>query len=129
MPSRHADWMAQAQRDLEVARREAGEGYFEWACFAAHQAAEKGLKAVYQLLGGEARGHDLDGLLRGLAARMDIPGPLPDKVSELGKHYIAPRYPNAHVEGPPFQHYTRTEAQRAIQHADAVLRFCKNHLA
>jgi len=26
-------------------------GHYEWACFAAHQAAEKALKAVYQSLG------------------------------------------------------------------------------
>lgn len=129
MPSRHADWMAQAERDMEVARREAGEGYFEWACFAAHQAAEKALEAVYQHLGGEATGHDLNGLLRGLSGRVRISRALLNRASELGKHYIAPRYPNAHVEGAPFQHYTRPEARRAIRHAEAVLRFCRGHLA
>ncbi|MCH8206926.1 MAG: HEPN domain-containing protein [Chloroflexi bacterium] len=121
--------MAQAERDLEVAQRNAAEGYFEWSCFASHQAAEKAIKAVYQHLGGDARGHDLDGLLSGLADRVQIPEDLPAKVSELGKHYIAPRYPNAHAGGAPFQHYTRDEAQRAVEHAEEVIRFCRGHLA
>lgn len=38
--------MAQAQRDLEHARLSIGSGHFEWACFAAQQAAEKAVKAV-----------------------------------------------------------------------------------
>ncbi len=129
MPSRAKDWFAQAQRDLEMAQRAADEGYFEWACFAAHQAAEKALKAVFQHFGGEARGHDLDGLLHGLGQRVRIPRGLDSKVSELGKHYIASRYPNAHVAGSPFQHYTKVEARRAIRYAEAVLRFCGSHLA
>jgi len=120
--------MAQAERDLVHAQHSVADGDFEWACFAAHQAAEKALKAVYQHLGGEARGHDLDGLLKGLADRIRIPRALINQVSELGKHYIASRYPNAHVDGPPFQHYTRTEAERAIRYAEAVLGFCRNHL-
>ena len=65
--------MAQAGRDLSHARHSLEGGDFEWACFASHQASEKALKAVYQSLGGEARGHDLDGLLLGLGDRARIP--------------------------------------------------------
>lgn len=129
MPSRARDWMAQAERDLNVAKRNSGSGDYEWACFAAHQAAEKALKGVYQHFGGEARGHDLDGLLSGLTSRIQGALDLAEKVTELGKHYISPRYPDAHPEGAPFQHYTRTEAERAISYAEAVLRFCRSHLA
>jgi len=129
MPSRARDWFAQAERDLEFASRSMELEYYEWACFAAHQAAEKALKAVYQHLGGDARGHDLVGLLAGLAERLPIPADLPDRVAELGKHYIATRYPNAHAQGPPFRHYTRGEAQRAIEYAQEVLRFSGSHLA
>jgi HEPN domain-containing protein len=129
MPSRARDWFAQAERDLEHAVRSVEARHYEWACFAAQQASEKGLKAVYQSLGGDARGHDLDGLLQGLAERLMVPPDLAERATELGKHYIATRYPNAHAAGPPARHYTQGEAQRAIEHAQEILRFCGSHLA
>ena len=129
MPSRARDWFAQAERDLAHADHSVEAGDYEWACFAAHQSAEKALKAVYQQLGGDARGHDLRGLLEGLAERLRIPPALLDRVTELGKHYIGPRYPNAHAAGPPFRHYTLGEARIAIENAQEVIRFCASHLA
>ena len=93
--------MAQTERDLEVAQRDATGGYFEWVCFAAYQAAEKALKAVYQRLGGEARGRDLDGLLHGCASRIRILKALSAQMTELGKYYVTYGYPNTHVERPP----------------------------
>jgi HEPN domain-containing protein len=47
--------MRQAKRDLEHTRGDLKSGYFEWACFSAHQAAEKAVKALFQHLHGEAR--------------------------------------------------------------------------
>ena len=67
--------------------------------------------------------------MRGLSERVRVPEDLLSKALELGKHYIAARHPNAHAEGPPFQHYTEAEAERAIAHAEAILRFCRDHLA
>lgn len=51
-----------------------------------------------------------------------------DWAKELDKHYIAPRYPNALPRGAPGQSYTRGEAERAIAHAQGILRFCEGHL-
>ena len=129
MPSRARDWFAQAERDLEHAAGSMENAHFEWACFAAQQASEEAIKAVYQFLGGDARGHDLDGLLQGLEDQLQVPTELADRARELGKHYIAARYPNAHAEGPPSRHYTQGEARRAIEHAQEILRFCSSHLA
>jgi HEPN domain-containing protein len=49
MADRSADWLAQADRDLEQARASQRDGRHEWACFAAQQSAEKALvdKARY----------------------------------------------------------------------------------
>ncbi len=47
MPARYQDWMRQAQRDLEHAKRSLKGGDYEWACFAAQQSAEKGVKALF----------------------------------------------------------------------------------
>lgn len=43
MPNRSQDWLAQAGRDLEQATASQRDGRHEWACFAAHQSAEKAL--------------------------------------------------------------------------------------
>ncbi len=121
--------MAQAERDLDHASVSLQAGHFEWACFAAHQAAEKGLKAVYQKLAGEARGHSLRGLLAGLSARLTVPRALEGKAKELDKNYIPTRYPDALQEGAPLDLYTRREAERAIRNAKSIIEFCKSHLA
>lgn len=52
MPERSTDWMKRARRALEAVRRVADETFFEWACFVFQQAAKKGVKAVFQKLGG-----------------------------------------------------------------------------
>jgi len=59
MPERSEDWLAQARRDIESARWQTEGGFFEWACFICQQSAEKALKAIYQGLGGDARGHSV----------------------------------------------------------------------
>jgi HEPN domain-containing protein len=50
MPERAADWLRQAERDLEHAHHALEDGDYEWAAFAAQQAAEKAVKALYQRL-------------------------------------------------------------------------------
>lgn len=128
MPTRQEDWMAQAERDLKHALMSLREGHYEWACFAAHQAAEKALKAVYQKLGGEARGHSLFRLLSGLSPRLNLPEGLEGKTKELDKNYIPTRYPDAIQEGAPFEVYTKGEAEGAIKHAQSIIEFCKRNL-
>ena len=54
MPNRAGDWFSQALRDLEQARDSKQAGRHEWACFAAHQAAEKAVKALHLHRGQEA---------------------------------------------------------------------------
>ena len=53
MADRSGDWMRQAEGDLEHAGLSACEGDYEWACFAAQQAAEKAIKAVYYFHHGD----------------------------------------------------------------------------
>ena len=40
--NRSADWLHQAQADLELAGVSAAAGHHEWACFAFHQAGGEG---------------------------------------------------------------------------------------
>lgn len=73
-------------------------------------------------------GHAVNLLLTELPAGVRPPPELIDLAKELDQHYIAPRYPNAHPAGPPSEYYTRSMAERAIQYAEQVLRFCEDHL-
>ena len=48
MPERSKDWINQAEKDSKVAEVLIKDESFEWSCFAAQQAAEKAVKAVFQ---------------------------------------------------------------------------------
>ncbi len=128
MASRAEDWLRQAQRDLDHARDTLADGTFEWAAFAAQQGAEKAVKAVFQHLGGEARGHSVSQLLAALPEAVRPPRDLIEASKELDKHYIGPRYPNSYPEGAPLDFYTRAEAQRAIETAERVVEHCQRQL-
>jgi HEPN domain-containing protein len=129
MPSRAKDWLRQAQHDLEHARHSLEGGDYEWACFAAQQAAEKALKALYQKAGAEAWGHSVFALLESLPEPFAADTALEESGKELDKHYIPARYPNSYPQGSPDEYYTRAEAERAAALAGRVLRFCESHLS
>jgi HEPN domain-containing protein len=130
MASRSEDWYAQAGYDLQHARQAFANEAFEWACFAAQQAAEKALKALYQKAGAEAWGHSVFALLQNLPPSFSPEAAaLHDTGKELDKHYIPARYPNAYSQGAPHEYYTRSEAERAITQSEEILRFCESHLS
>lgn len=129
MAERSRDWWEQAERDLASARLQLEGGFFEWACFASHHAAEKAVKAVYARLGGEGWGHDLAELLHGLAERMPVPQETAHCARELDRFYIPTRHPNAWAQGSPASHFTREDAEHAVRCAETVLRFCQGVLA
>jgi len=126
---RSVDWIDQAQWDLEHARSDLANGFHDWACFSAQQAAEKAVKAVFQKLGEEAWGHSVADLLSALSLKVTVPENLYQAALELDKAYIPTRYPNAHPSGSPRRRYTRQEAERLIGYAEQILRFCENLLA
>lgn len=150
MPLRWADWWRQSEADLRHARHALEDADFEWACFAAQQAAEKGLKAVHGGRGQEAWGHSVTELLKQLEASGPSttpeaasdteasttgrgaddrrPDPLLDQARALDKMYTATRYPNGLPSGAPADYYTRAEAERAIADAEAILARCRGML-
>lgn len=121
MPNRSRDWLAQAFRDLDQARSSKSEARHEWACFAAHQAAEKAVKALHLKLGQEAWGHVVARLL------VELPSPPPEDIIEkarvLDNFYIPTRYPNGHPSGAPFEHYGCIQSEEAIRYAGEILEF------
>ena len=129
MASRHADWLRQARSDLDHANAAAGLGNYDWACFAAQQAADRAFRAVFQKMGGDAWGHSVAGLLNALPASVAPAPELVDAAEELDRHYIPARYPNSHPEGAPFEHYRKGEADRAAANAEKLIVFCEGLLA
>ena len=125
MPSRAKDWLAQAERDLDHARISADAKQHEWACFAAHQAAEKALKALHYARGEEAWGHVVRQLLDGLGA----PEKLIQKGQVLDTYYVPTRYPNGHASGAPFEYYGVLQSSEAIRYAGEIIEYARLQMA
>jgi len=123
---RPGDWFRQAELDRAAAVDARGQRHFEWACFAAHQAAEKAVKAVHQAAGVEAWGHSVAALLAGLD---DVPSTVTDAAKGLDKHYIPARYPDAHPEGAPGDVYTDREAALALDDLERVMEYARSRLS
>lgn len=126
---RVADWFRQAERDLEQAEDSRRAGRHEWACFAAHQAAEKAVKALHLHLGQEAWGHVIARLLRQLPPAVVVPQNLVEKAQVLDGFYVPPRYPNSYPEGAPFEHFGPLHSDQAIQYASEILAFVRSQMA
>lgn len=129
MPNRAPDWMNQALRDLAQADDSRAAERHEWACFAAHQAAEKAVKALHLHLGQEAWGHVAARLLSELPEDTQVPAGLIDKARVLDTFYIPPRYPNSHPEGAPFEHYGALQSEEAIRYAREIVEFARSQMA
>ena len=129
MAERSTDWYRQAERDLKSAQSQLDAEFFEWSCFIAQQAAEKAVKALYQKLSGEAWGHSVHDLLRGVAEKVDVPELLFESAKGLDRFYIPARYPHGWSSGFPGEYITKKDAKNAISHSKKILRFCKGILA
>ena len=129
MPSRADDWWRQAERDLSHARHSLEAGDHEWACFAAQQAAEKAIKALYQRLHMEAWGHVVHRLLEALPPEHRPDAILVDAGRRLDRFYIPARYPNGFASGAPGDFFTEADARSAIADAEAILEHCSHYLA
>ncbi len=129
MPNRSNDWMRQSQRDLEQAIDSQAAGRHEWACFAAHQAAEKAVKSLHLSLGQEAWGHVVRKLLEELPETVAVSGLILDKARVLDAFYIPTRYANGHPSGAPFEHYGKLQSDEAIKYAGEIIEFCHSQMA
>lgn len=129
MAQRAQDWYRQAVRDLEQARDSQQAGRHEWACFAAHQGAEKAVKALHLSLGQEVWGHVVRRLLEELVPQVAVSPELLDKARILDSYYIPTRYPNGHDEGAPYEHYGSLQGREALQYAGEIVEFCRAQMA
>ncbi|MFU8772267.1 MAG: HEPN domain-containing protein [Anaerolineales bacterium] len=129
MTERSSDWFRQAERDLEQAKDSQAAGRHEWACFAAHQAAEKAVKALHLVQKQEAWGHVVARLLRELPENLDVPEELIAMAQVLDNFYIPTRNPNGHPSGSPFDHYGVLQSQQAVKYAGEIIKFVRDQMA
>ena len=130
MSNRAPDWLRQAEADLQHAELARNNADYEWSCFAAQQAAEKALKALFISLHGDPWGHSVLALLEGLpeAAKRLVNEDLLNSARALDKHYIPTRYPNGFAEGAPVDYYTKRDAEDSLRHAKSILAFCETEI-
>lgn len=124
MANRADDWLEQGRHDLDHARHALDAGDYDWACFAAHQAAEKAVKALILSLSGEGWGHAITRLLQDVTQQTPWEEKRVEELLQsarrLDKHYIPTRYPNGFDAGAPVDYYTNEEADQAIQDAQRI---------
>ena len=80
-------------------------------------------------MGAVAWGHSVVDLLEELAQRQEVPADLRDAALELDKAYIPSRSPDAHLSGSPRRRYIRAEAERLVEYAAQIVRFCEGLLS
>ena len=129
MPRRHEDWLRQAEKDLRHAESALKAGDYEWTCFAAQQAFEKALKALYLSIGGEGWGHSLTKLLRELPDEYRASGSEMQAAMNLDKHYIPARYPNGFDIGAPMDYYSEENAREALKDAKIIFSFVRSKVS
>lgn len=129
MPERSEDWVKQAVRDSKTAEEMAKSGSYEWSCFAAQQAAEKAVKAVFQKLNAAAWGHSVLDLMKILSKKTTVSEDLLNCARTLDRYYLPTRYPNSFESGSPYEYFTRKDAEDALVYSRRIIEFCKGLLA
>jgi len=125
MSDRSADWLAQAERDLEHAKQVIAGRFYEHACFGAQQASEKAVKAVYLSRKAEGWGHRAGMLLQELAGiGVTAPTSLVDDAKLLDQYYVPARYPNGFASGAPKDFFTEEQARDAVRRAENIIAWC-----
>lgn len=113
-------WLETARRDLDLARLAAGAGFYAHACFNAHQAAEKAVKAIHYASGARmVLGHSI----RQLIERLNIPslGMLLSAARQLDLYYVPTRYPNGLDDGTPDEAFSADQSSRALDLARDIV--------
>lgn len=106
-------WLDTARQDLAFARHAAAGGFHAPACFHAHQAAEKAMKALHYARGARVvRGHGIRQLIERLEAP-DLEDRLPG-ARELDLLYLPTRYPNGLDDGTPEEAFSSEQSSRAL---------------
>ncbi len=124
------DWLEEARADLARARRALEGADYSISCFFSQQAIEKALKAIIIGLVRQRppHMHDLTALYQMAKPALELPDELVELLPEVSQYYATARYPNAGLRRPSLS-FSRTQAQRALEVAERVLKHVEEALA
>lgn len=118
-------WFATAEGDLTTASLLKENGRFAHACFHAHQAAEKAVKALWYFADADPWGHSVKKLVQDLK---DVDGRLYESIASaaasgmfLDRFYIPTRYPNGLPDITPDEAFTGDDAHVCLERAREVV--------
>lgn len=131
-PDEGRRWLDEAASELETARWDLKGEKYSAACFWAHQAAEKALKAfLYATKEGEFLfEHSLARLLKRCAETEKNFEAFRESCRILDRYYIPTRYPNGlPYPAVPAKSFTREEAQEAIDLCEKILSLARSWIS
>lgn len=118
-------WIKSSKGAVDSAGGDLERGDYNWACFKAQQAAEFAVKAVLHGLGLPVYGHSVSALLTKAPKDLQVNEEIIQEAKTLDKYYVPTRYPNAWAEGTPEDYYTKSDAQKAIKCAEAIINWAE----
>lgn len=116
-------WHAAGVRALAAAASQQAEGFHEWACFLAEQAAQLAVKGLLHAVGAAAWGHDLVALVDQVDAEIGPPWPHEGRrlAERLSRFYLPTRYPDALPGGTPATRFGKADSAEALADARALI--------
>lgn len=122
-------WIAQAEKELQTAKKNLEIGEYYAAAFFSHQCAEAAIKALFIAKKKELPEiHSLVQLLEGIQNDVDVPIEFMSKARYLNPHYIITRYPEA-AGSIPYKNYDKNIADECIKIAEEILKWTKKKLS
>ncbi|MBI2631774.1 HEPN domain-containing protein [Candidatus Pacearchaeota archaeon] len=119
MKSETEKWLEQVKKDIRAANNSFNSRDYEWACFQAHQAVEKSLKAlIIEKKSFLIKTHDL--VL--LAKKLDAPEDIKIKCSKINPSYIDTRYPDVPKA------YSEVEVREIVKLSEEVISWIEKNL-
>ena len=129
MNERTANWLDEANWDLENAKILFKNDRFNTVVFHCQQAAKKSVKALLYHNKLNGWGHSIHSLLK---KYKEIKNENFDDIERtaqaLDKHYITSRYPDALPNIAPHNAYNKQEAELAILQASNIINFVKKEI-
>jgi len=119
-------WLSEAQWDLETAQILHESRRYNSCAFICQQAGEKASKALLYMIGESPFGHSVRELLARYAeAKHENLEQLLLHASELDRHYVPARYPNAIPSGTPHETYDEVVSHRTLDCATKIIEYAQ----